>query len=422
MALTNFSQTLEKYAELTVKVGLNLRPGQRLLISNPSTLGVQLHVAPLVRQIALNAYQAGARFVDVIWGDDQVLRLRYDHAPHDSFTEFPTWHVNGMMDILNHGDAYLVIRSNNPDLLKDQDPKLVGIVADTYWKQMEPVNEAITRNATNWCVIAAPRPDWAVKVFPDLSDEAAEEKLWQAILEITRVDQPDPLAAWQDHIRDLLARSRYLNAKQYATLKYKAPGTDLTIGLPKGHLWISARMTAKNGIDFTANLPTEEVFTLPHKDRIDGVVTASMPLSYSGMLIENIQLTFEKGRVVKASATKSEAVLQKLIATDAGAAGLGEVALVPHSSPVARRGHLFFDALIDENAASHLALGSAYRFTLKDGDPLSEEQFAARGGNTSLVHVDFMVGSEQMDIDGVKEDGTCEPVMRGGEWAFDSTN
>ena len=214
-------------------------------------------------------------------------------------------------------------------------------------------------------------------------------------------------------------RSEYLNAKQYAAFHYKAPGTDLTVGLPQGHFWNSAGSTTQNGIFYIANMPTEEVFTLPHKDQINGHVSASMPLSYSGALMEDFVLTFENGHVVKATAKKNESVLQKLVNADEGASSLGEVALVPHSSPISQRGHLFYDALIDENAASHLALGRAYKFTLKGAENLSDEEFRARGGNTSLVHVDFMVGSDKMDIDGLNADGSIEPVMRAGEWAFD---
>jgi aminopeptidase len=417
--MTSHAELLRKYAELTVHVGLNLRPGQRLIINNASTRGVPLHVAPLVREIARVAYEAGARLVDVIWNDEALLRTRVQYAPADSFDEYPTWHITGLMDHIEHGDALLTIRSNNPDLLSDLDAERVGAMQKAHLQHFNPVSLAITSNKVNWCVIAAAGPDWAAKVFPGLSREQAEAKLWEAIFEITRVAQADPMAAWQQHIQNLVKRAQYLNAKQYAALHYTAPGTDLTIGLPRGHKWISARSTAQNGIEFTANLPTEEVFTLAHRDQVDGVIHASMPLSYSGMLIEDFSLTFEQGRVVKVTARKGEAILQKLVDTDEGAHHLGEVALVPHNSPIARRGHLFFDALIDENAASHLAIGRAYRFNLEGGEALSDEEFRARGGNTSLTHVDFMVGSGQMNIDGIRPDGGREAVMRQGEWAFE---
>ncbi len=412
-------KSLQTYAELAVRVGLNLRPGQRLLINNPSTRGVLPHTAPLVREIAKAAYQAGARYVDVIWGDEALLKGRVQQAPRDSFGEFSKWQVRALEELLENDGAHLTIRSNNPDLMSDEDPEIVGQVQKTYLEHYADFLKIIGENRINWLVIAASGPDWATRVFPDLGPAEAEEKLWEALFAITRADQPDPVAAWEQHVRELRTRSDYLNARQYATLHYKAPGTDLTVGLPAGHFWNSAGSKAQNGIEYIANLPTEEVFTLPHKEQINGHVGASLPLSYGGALMEDFSLTFENGRVVKAVAGKGQATLQKLIASDAGASSLGEVALVPHSSPISQRGHLFYDPLIDENASCHLALGRAYKFTLQGGETLSDEEFAARGGNSSIVHVDFMVGSGNMDIDGLTADGKTEPVMRAGEWAFD---
>jgi len=417
--MSSFHENLRKYAELVIKIGLNLRVGQRLIINNASTRGVPLHVSPFVREVARAAYAAGARYVDVIWNDEELLRLRAELAPRDSAREYSTWHIKALMDILESGDAMLTIRSNNPGLLNDLDAEFIGAMQQTHLEQFKPVTAAVTNNQSNWLVIAAASPAWAAKVFPGLEPEEAEAKLWEAIFQITRVDQPDPIAAWEDHIRNLHARSKYLTGKGYKALRYTAPGTNLTIGLPDGHKWISARESAQNGIEFTANLPTEEVFTLPHREQVDGVVAASMPLVYSGIMIEDFSLTFEKGRVVKASAGKGESTLKNLLAADEGASHLGEVALVPFSSPISRRGHLFFDPLIDENVASHLAVGHAYRVNLIGGNELNDAEFMERGGNVSINHVDFMVGSARMDIDGVKADGTTEPVMRKGEWAAD---
>jgi len=412
-------ESLQKYAELIVRVGLNLREGQRLLINNLTTRGVPLHVAPLVREVAKAAYKAGARYVDVLWGDEELLKTRVQMAPRDSFDEFSDWRVKAAMDLFEQDGAHLTIRSNNPDLMDGEDSEIVGQVQKVYLERYAAWNELIGQNKMNWLVAAAAGPAWAKRVFPDLEPAEAEKKLWEALFSITRVDQPDPVAAWDKHVKNLRSRSEYLNAKQYAALHYTAPGTNLTVGLPQGHFWNSAGSTAQNGIFYIANMPTEEIFTLPHKDQINGYVSASMPLSYSGALMEDFSLTFENGHVVKASAKKGEGILKKLIGTDDGSSSLGEVALVPHSSPIAQRGRLFYDALIDENAASHLALGYAYKFTLKGAENLSDEDFQARGGNTSMVHVDFMVGSKEMNIDGLLADGTTEPVMRDGEWAFD---
>jgi aminopeptidase len=418
--MSSFDENIKKYADLVIKVGLNLRAGQRLIINNASTRGVPLHVAPFVREIARTAYQAGARYVDVIWNDEALLRLRAELAPRDSTGEYSNWHIQGIVDIIENGGALLTIRSNNPDLLGSLDADFVGAAQKTHLERYSPVSAAASTNKMNWLVIAASSPDWAIKVFPGLSPAQAEAKLWEAIFQITRVDQPDPIAAWETHIQNMLKKASYLSNKQYTALKYKAPGTDLTVGLPRGHRWISAREMAQNGIEFTANLPTEEVFTLPHREQADGVVSASMPLVYSGVLIEEFSMTFKRGRVVKVAAKKAEATLRKLVETDEGASHLGEVSLVPFSSPISQRGHLFYDPLIDENAASHLAVGSAYRTNLVGGDELSQDEFIARGGNVSINHVDFMIGSAKMDIDGIKEDGSTEPVMRQGEWAFDA--
>lgn len=415
----DFSQSLQKYAELVVRVGLNLREGQRLLINNPTTRGVLLHVAPLVREITRAAYRAGARYVDVIWGDEALLKLRIREASRDSFDEFSKWQVRALDELVENDGAHLSIRSNNPDLMSDEDPEILAQVQKVYLEHYQEFSKMIGQNLVNWLVIAAAGPDWAVKVFPDLEPAEAEKKLWEAIFSITRVDQPDPVAAWDTHVRELQKRSEYLNNKQYSALHYTAPGTDLTVGLPPGHFWNSAGSTAQNGIFYIANMPTEEIFTLPHREQINGHVSASMPLSNGGALMEDFSLTFENGHVVNASAKKGEAVLKKLVNTDEGASSLGEVALVPHSSPIAQSGLLYYDPLIDENAASHLALGRAYKYTLKGAENLADEDFMARGGNVSLVHVDFMVGSGKMGIDGLLADGTIEPVMRQGEWAFD---
>jgi aminopeptidase len=410
----SFQQILRKYAELTVNVGLNLQPGQRLLI-----IKAPLEAAPLVREIAVGAYKAGARLVDVMWGDEELVLARFQHAPGDSFEEYPTWRAKGMEEVGRCGDALLSIAGVSPDLLKDQDPDLVSVYQRTRWEYMGPTLEYTERNAMNWTVIAAPVPGWAAKVFPDLSPEAGQASLWEAIFEVCRLQQADPVAAWEAHTKDLAARCDYLSHKGYTALKFTGPGTDLSLGLPVGHVWTGGSNITTTGITFTSNLPTEEVFTLPHRDRIEGLVSASRPLNYLGSLIEDFALTFDGGRVVRAVAAKGEPILHKLLDTDAGARRLGEVALVPHSSPIAQSGILFYQSLFDENAASHVALGSAYKFNLADGRDMGDDEFAAAGGNQSLVHVDFMIGSGEMDVDGIGQDGAAEPVMRGGEWAFD---
>ncbi|MGE5374427.1 MAG: aminopeptidase [Bacteroidota bacterium] len=410
---------LRKYAEAIVRVGLNLRAGQRLIITNAVARGVPPATRPLVHEVAKAAYAAGARFVDVIWGDEEMLRIRLQSAPADSFDEYPTWHVNGILDMINRGDALLSIYGNDPDVYAGLDPERVGAMQKSHLHNYQHVNAKVSRNAINWCVVAAGAPAWAKKIFPDLPEEEAQQKLWQAIFETTRATEPDPVAAWQEHIRNLRKRADFLQAKKFSALHYKSENTDLTLGLPRGHKWISAQSLAENGVVFTANMPTEEIFTLPDRTRAEGMVFSTFPLSYGGSLIEGFSVTFENGRIVRVSAKKNEALLQKLVDTDEGSTRLGEVALVPASSPIARRGHLFYNTLFDENASCHIAIGRAYRFTLTGGEELTEEEFTAAGGNTSLTHVDFMIGSPHMDIDGITGNGSHEPVMRAGEWAFD---
>ena len=420
MSSKKHREMLRKYAEAIVKIGLNLRAGQRLIITYGPTRGVPHQFAPLVREIAKAAYAAGARFVDVIWGDEDMLRLRVQLASKDSFEEYPTWQVNAVLGMIEKGDALLSIAGADPDLLGGLDPEIVGKMQRVYLKNAAPVNEKVTTNAVNWCVVAAAGEAWARKVFPDLTPKKAQAKLWETIFETTRIDQPDPVTAWQEHVIALGKRGKYMQARQYAALHYSAPGTDFTLGLPRGHKWISAQSLAQNGVVFTANMPTEEVFTLPDRNRAEGMVTSTFPLSYGGTLIEDFTVKFENGRITKVTARKGEAALRKLVDTDEGSHRLGEVALVPASSPIAKRGHLFYNTLFDENASCHIAIGRGYRFTLMGGEELTDDEFISAGGNVSLNHVDFMIGSPQMDIDGIQQDGTRDPIMRQGEWAFEA--
>jgi len=415
-------ELLKKYAEAVVKVGLNLRAGQRLIITNAIARGVPPAARRFVHEVTKAAYAAGARYVETIWGDEEMLRIRIrlQNAPSDSFGEYPKFHISAIMDMIQNGDALLSISANDPDALKGLDTERIGAMQKTHLENYKEVGAQVSRNAINWCVVAAASPAWAAKMFPDLKPGEAEEKLWQAIFETTRADQPDPVASWKEHIQNLKKRSGYLQAKKYSALHYRGPGTDFTLGLPNGHKWISAQALAENGVIFTANMPTEETFTLPDRHRAEGTVAATFPLSYGGSLIEDFNVTFENGRIIKVNAKKNEAILQQLVDTDEGSTRLGEVALVPASSPIAKRGHLFYNTLFDENASCHIAIGRAYRFTLTGGEELTDEEFIAAGGNVSLNHVDFMIGSPEMDIDGVTDDGTREPVMRSGEWAFDA--
>lgn len=413
----DLDQMLRVYGDLVVKVALNLQPGQRLLIIGPIAFGgASLDAAPLVRRVAESAYRAGAPLVEAVWGDEALQLARFRDAPRDSFEGFSTWLPNALADHVESGHAILSVSANDPDLLEDAPPELVGVAQQAAARAVRPFRELISRNRTNWAVVAAASPQWAARVFPDLRPDEQVGRLWAAIEKLCRLDRRDPIARWEAHLEALAARRDLLNDKRYSALRYAGPGTDLTIGLPDGHLWVSGRSTSQSGIAFAPNLPTEEVFTMPHADRVDGVVRSSKPLSHGGTLIDNFTLRFENGRIVSLSAERGEEVLRQLVDTDAGAARLGELALVPHGSPVAESGLLFYNTLFDENAATHLAIGSAYKFTLEGGETMTNEAFEHAGGNLSAVHVDFMIGSADLNVDGVLNDGTREPLMRGGEW------
>lgn len=415
---SNFESVLAAYGELAVKVALNLQAGQRLIIIGPlANGGVSLDAAPLVRHVAASAYRAGAAYVEAIWGDEALQLTRFRHAPRTSFGEFSAWLPDALAKHAEAGHAVLSIYANDPDLLKDEPTALVGAVQQAVGRSVRAFREYISRNRTNWSVIAAPSQAWADVVFPNLPVNERVPKLWEEIARLVRLDRPDPIAAWEEHLSALAARRDFLNRKRYTALRYSGPGTDLQIGLVPGHQWVSGRSSSASGVPFAPNLPTEEVFTMPHKDRVDGIVRSTKPLSYGGTLVDGFTMQFEAGRVVRATAEQGQAVLQQLLDTDAGASRLGEVALVPHRSPVAQSGVLFYNTLFDENAASHIALGSAYRFTMADADALSDADFEQAGGNRSAAHVDFMIGSASLDVDGVREDGGVEPLMRAGEWA-----
>jgi len=418
MAL-DFEKNLEKYAEVVVKVALNLQPGQRLLIGPPSigVLGVPLELAPLIRLITAKAYQIGARFVDVMWEDDQLKPIRFQHAPLDSFDEFPYWRSDKAINIAEAGDAILWVVSFNPNLLNGQDLKLVNKFFNACWKHYKPLLDLRHKNVMNYTLITPPLSGWADKIFANIPPDEQIKKLWDIMFDICLVKQIDPVSAWTNHLDRLRSRCNYLNRKQYKALTFKAPGTDLMIGLPKGYIWKSGGLKTQNGIDYVGNFPTMEIFTIPDKNKTEGIVTATKPL-VKAVIIEDLCLTFSKGRVIEVSAKKGEEVLHNMFEKYDGARFLGEVALVPHSSPVSQSGLLFYNPLIDENASCHLALGQCLRMCIKEGETMSDDELLALGGNVSSIHSDFMIGSDKMDVDGILEGGTAEPIMRNGEWVF----
>ncbi|UCC18240.1 MAG: aminopeptidase [Promethearchaeota archaeon] len=413
---SDFEINLEKYAEVVLKVAINLQPGQRLLIGAPSyaILGVPLELVPLIRAITKKAYQMGARLVDVMWEDYEIDLIRFQHAPNDSFEEYPNWRAEEAIKHAKSGEAILFVYSPDPDLFNGIDLNLISKVVGTCMKYYKPLLDLRHQNAMNYTIITPPISGWADEVFPNTAQYNRVEKFWETIFEICRVTQEDPISAWRNHINQLHSRCEYLNQKQYNALKMTGPGTDLMVGLIKEHSWKSGGLKTQNGINFVANFPTEEIMNAPHKDKTEGVVVTTKPLE----VIEDLKLTFSEGKVVEATASKGEEYLQKFLETDGGATQLGEVALVPHSSPISQYGILFYNLLLDENASCHLALGQCLRPCIKDGEKMSDDDLLAVGGNISGIHLDFMVGSDKMNVDGITEDGTVEPIMRNGEWAF----
>jgi aminopeptidase len=342
--------------------------------------------------------------------------MRFRYAPDESFDRAAEWLQNGVAEAYRSGAARLAITGSNPALLSKEDPKKVSRANLALSKASRPALDLITRHEINWTIVPCATPAWATLVFPGEPDDVAVARLWDAIFAATRVNTPDPVEAWRKHSDYLEQRVQFMNAKRFSALRFQAPGTDLTVGLADDHLWMGGGTVAKNGIPCIANMPTEEVFSMPHKDRVDGYVTSTKPLSYQGTLIENIKVRFENGRITEASATTGNEILQSMISTDDGAGRLGEVALVPHSSPIASSGLLFWNTLFDENAASHIALGQAYSTCIRGGENMEPSALSRKGANESLIHVDWMIGSAAMNVDGIAQDRTAEPIMRRGEW------
>ncbi|MCM3338507.1 aminopeptidase [Paenibacillus sp. MER TA 81-3] len=410
--MATFEQQLEQYAELIVKIGVNVQQGQPVFVTG------SLEMAPLVRLVASKAYGAGSSNVHVEWTDDTLTRLKFEKAADDVFTQFPQWEVEKRNAFLDKGAAFISIVSSNPDLLKGIDPQRIGNNQKASGKALERFRQFVQSDKVSWTVVAASTQAWAAKVFPELNGEEGIAKLWDAIFESVRLNTPDPVEAWKEHNATLHKKVDVLNGKHFHKLHYTAPGTDLTIELPEKHLWVGAGSTNEQDVPFMANMPTEEVFTVPHKSGVNGYVSSTKPLSYGGNLINNFKVTFENGRIVKVEAEEGQDILQQLVDTDEGSHYLGEVALVPHESPISQSNVLFYNTLFDENASNHLAIGSGYAFNVEGGKTMSQEELAAAGVNISITHVDFMIGSAEMDIDGIHEDGAVEPIFRKGNWAI----
>lgn len=407
----SFEENLALYAKLIVREGLALAPSQELLVF------ADIDQAPLVRLVAAEAYRVGAKNVEVLWSDPQIVLTRFREGSDEAISYTPNWLYDGITKAHRENAARLGITATDPGLLASVDAQRVATSSRAQSEAKKEMSELITGGHFNWCLVGASSPGWAAKVFPGVPIDESVAKLWDAIFLTSRVLEPDPIAAWQEHASAVTQRKNRLNELRLDALHFKGPGTDLRVGLVEGHKWIGVRSTSKNGITCSPNIPTEEIFTMPHRMRVDGRVSSSKPLSVRGQLVDGIVMEFRDGLITSAKAAEGDDTLQRLLSSDDGAKRLGEVALVPNSAKVAETGILFYSSLYDENAASHIALGAAYGENLEGFEEMSESARLDAGANYSIIHVDWMIGSPGMDVDGVKADGSTIPLMRCGEWA-----
>ncbi|MDI7742608.1 aminopeptidase [Lysinibacillus fusiformis] len=407
-----FEEKLEQFAELAVKIGVNIQKGQYLLI-NTSTDTLEF-----TRIVVKKAYEAGAGRVQVNLTDPEITRSFYELGAEEEFSKFPKWTVAQRHELIERKGALLWIDAEDPDLLAGIPSSRISAQEKASGTALVRYRKAIMNDEIAWSIIAVPSKKWAAKVFPDLDESEQMQALWEAIFKTVRIGEGDAVENWRKHIDTLQDRAEQLNNMKIAKLHYKAPGTDLTIELPEKHLWISGSSKTPEGSTFIANMPTEEVFTLPAKYGVNGVVSSTKPLAYQGNIIDQFSLKFEKGKIVEARAEVGNDLLQELITQDEGSSFLGEVALVPHKSPISESGILYYNTLFDENASNHLAIGEAYPTCYEGGQQLEEGQLESLGINVSITHVDFMIGSAEMDIDGILPDGTKQPIFRKGNWAF----
>ncbi|UUX33843.1 aminopeptidase [Fundicoccus culcitae] len=413
MVLENFDQLLTKYAQLLIQKGINVQKDDYVQINT------DIEQAPLARLLIKEAYLAGAKKVIINWTDDQTTRLGYEYQDVETLTDIPQYRIDEANDMIKKLAKRISLRSSNPNALQGIDPSKISAANKANAEAMHDVRIATQANVVSWLVAAGAGEEWAKLVFPDLATtEEQVDALWDQIFKTTRVYEEDPVDAWDEHEDRLQEKATFLNKKQFKELHYTSPGTDIVIGLPKNHLWESAGSQNQQGEVFIANMPTEEVFTAPDFRRIDGVISSTKPLSYGGVLIKDMVFEFKDGQVVKASASEGEETLLNLLDSDDGSRSLGEVALVAHQSPISQSGIIFYNTLFDENASNHLALGSAYATSVLNGTKMSQDELKEVGLNRSTIHVDFMVGSGEMDIDGITYEGEVIPVFRNGEWAF----
>jgi len=402
---------IDKLAQLAVNTGLGLQKGQDLLLTAP------IEALPLVRRVAVHAYKAGAGLVTPLFSDGELTVARYKYGDQDAFDKAASWLYNGIGEAFDNNTARMAIAGDDPMLLAKEDPEKIGRANKANSIAYKPARERITQFDINWNIIAWPGLDWAKRVFPNLSPDEAQSCLSEAIFDASRVSSSDPAAAWKVHNENLRKKCEWLNLNRFSALHFVGPGTDLMVGLADEHEWMGGASIAQNGITCNPNIPSEEVFTTPHALKVDGWVSSTKPLSHQGSLIDEIRVQFESGKIINAKSLKGEEVLLKVLDSDEGARRLGEVALVPDSSPISQSGLLFYNTLFDENAACHIALGQCYSKCFQGEKNLSKAEISERGGNSSIIHIDWMIGSKNIDIDGIHGDGSKTPIFRAGEWA-----
>ncbi|MGG1514960.1 aminopeptidase [Paenibacillus oryzisoli] len=410
--MENFERNLEKYAELVIKIGVNLTSGQDLLVEAP------YECLDLTRLIVQKAYEAGANFVHVHFQDDVISRSKFDHGTEASVDYYPTWYTTMLERFVENGGALLNIKVPNPDLYEGIEAAKISRNSKAAATARAKYQHYVRTGAFSWCLIKAPTEAWAAKVYADLPADQRVSAMWDAVFKINRVYEEDPVAAWRLHLDELRRMRKVLNDRGYKALRYRAAGTDLRLELPEGHIWLGGDKGNAKGIRYVANMPTEEVFTMPRRTGVRGTVASTKPLNINGALVDRFSFTFEEGKVVDFAAEVGYEHLAKLLEMDEGARYLGEVALVPFDSPISNLNRIFYNTGIDENASCHLALGSCYPINIQDGASLSNDELKARGGNTSLIHVDFMIGTADLDIDGELADGSVEPIFCAGNWAL----
>lgn len=411
--MTQLQDKLQQYAELLVGVGMNVQKDQPVFIRS------SVDALELTHYIVEAAYKRGASDVKVEYSDDRLSRLKFEYESVEYFEEnaVKSYEVEKRMDYVKRGAANLALITQDPDLLNGIDSEKLSTYQRQYSTAYKGYMEASQKNQFPWCVAAYPSKAWAQRVYPELTEEEAYSKFIDEVLDIVRVDGNDPVENWKKHVDHLSVHARKLQDKNYKALHYVSEGTDLVIGLPEGHIWEDATSYTSEGQAFVANIPTEEVFTAPHRLNVNGHVTNKLPLSHNGNIIDGFTLTFENGEVVDFKANQGEDVLSDLLNTDEGARRLGEVALVPDDSPISNRHTIFYNTLFDENASCHIALGSAYGFNVEGGTEMTTEEKLAHGLNDSLIHVDFMIGSPDLTIYGITQDDERELVFENGNWS-----